>query len=75
MNASPYPHREYREPDDDCRCAKHGYIHGTCVCSYGDGPQEDCPIHGRPYAEWAELATAAQRELGDPTSPTTTQES
>lgn len=27
-------------------------------------------IHGRPYAEWVELATAALRALGDPTNPT-----
>lgn len=26
-----------------------------CVgCTYGDGPQEDCPRHGREYAYWVE---------------------
>ena len=31
---------------------------GACICDYNpdttDGPQEDCPFHGRPYAYWIE---------------------
>lgn len=31
---------------------------GACICDYNpdttDGPQEDCPFHGRPYAYWVE---------------------
>lgn len=31
---------------------------GACICDYDpattDGPQEDCPFHGRPYSYWIE---------------------
>lgn len=31
---------------------------GPCICDYNpdttDGPEEDCPFHGRPYGYWVE---------------------
>jgi hypothetical protein len=39
---------------------------GPCICDYGpntDGPQEDCPFHGRPYAYWVERGDALTARL------------
>ena len=40
---------------------------GACICDYNpettDGPQEDCPFHGRPYAYWVERAADLQSRL------------
>ena len=37
---------------------------GACICDYNpettDGPQEDCPHHGRPYAYWIEYGDKQQ---------------
>lgn len=41
---------------------------GDCICDYNptttDGPSEDCPQHGRPYAYWVERSDAALARLG-----------
>jgi hypothetical protein len=40
---------------------------GACICDYNpsttDGPQEDCPFHGRPYAYWIERGDALADRL------------
>jgi hypothetical protein len=40
---------------------------GACICDYNpsttDGPQEDCPFHGRPYAYWIERGDALAERL------------
>lgn len=41
-----------------CDCYSHGFTPDTY-----EGPQETCPVHGRPYAEWVERAAAAEEEL------------
>lgn len=34
--------------------------HGDCVgCNHADGPQEECPQHGRPCSEWVQIASDA----------------
>jgi len=37
---------------------------GACICDYNpettEGPVEDCPFHGRPYAYWIERGDALQ---------------
>jgi hypothetical protein len=43
-------------------------LEGKCVCGpwHPDGPlEEDCPVHGRPYAEWVELTVAARSALSE----------
>jgi hypothetical protein len=40
----------------------------TCICDRGpnsDGPEEDCPIDGRPYAYWVERSDALAKRLVD----------
>lgn len=44
---------------------------GPCTCDYNPettgGPEEDCPFHGRPYAEWVDRAdTLATRAPAAP---------
>ena len=40
---------------------------GECICDYNpettDGPQEDCPFHGRSYAYWIERGDALAARL------------
>jgi hypothetical protein len=40
---------------------------GACICDYNpsstDGPQEDCPFHGRPYVYWIERGDALAERL------------
>lgn len=40
---------------------------GACICDYNpettDGPQEDCPFHGRPYAYWIERGDELQQRI------------
>lgn len=42
---------------------------GACICDYNpdttDGPQEDCPFHGRPYAYWIERGDALASRLNE----------
>lgn len=38
-----------------------------CHCDYNpettDGPQEDCPVHGRPYSYWVRQTHQAEQQL------------
>lgn len=40
---------------------------GACTCNYNptttSGPEEDCPFHGRAYADWVARAEAAEAAL------------
>lgn len=44
----------------DCGCPD------GCTCNTGpstDGPEEDCPQHGRPYSYWVEAAIVEQQKV------------
>lgn len=56
-----------QKPDYDASGRPSSERDGTCICDYNpdttDGPQEDCPFHGRPYAYWIERGDALAERL------------
>lgn len=53
---------------EDKRVMDRDAARNPCIgCNYGDGPQEDCPRHGREYAYWVEgvEVVAAQRDTAE----------
>lgn len=50
----------------------HLLVHGKCHCdtnpSTTNGPEEDCPRHGRDYTDWVDYALAMQSERNQSSS-------